>query len=117
MLSRRDVAIRLDIPLEMASKHGIPTRVSDAELHALETDPPAWLVQSRANRTGKPVWVTLECELCGRTQVERPKKWWPAWTHLICEEHDPERLPAPPLGAARTEVDGIGDGFAAIIDR
>ena len=43
--------------------------MSEAELAAIEADPPAWLVQSRANRTGtKPVWVQLTCSICGATE-------------------------------------------------
>ena len=49
---RRDAAVRLDISLEMATRHGIPSHLSEAEITAIEQDPPAWLVQSRASRTG-----------------------------------------------------------------
>ena len=52
MISRRDAAQRLDIPLEMAQRHGIPGWISLEDLAVLETDPPPWLVQSRANRSG-----------------------------------------------------------------
>jgi hypothetical protein len=73
MLSRRDAAVRLDIPLEMATHHGIPARLSEAQLTAIEQDPPAWLAQSRANRTGaKKVWVRLECVVCGFSEDARP---------------------------------------------
>jgi hypothetical protein len=116
MLSRRDAAIRLDIPLEMATKHGIPARMTSAEFDALVAEPPAWLAQSRANRTGKAVWTTLTCELCGFAETVRPKKWWPDFTHLICEEHDPDDLPQPALGLHRGEVEGIGSRFVAIVD-
>jgi hypothetical protein len=116
MLSRRDAAIRLDIPLEMATRHGVPPRLSEAELTALEQDPPAWLTQSRANRTGKPVWAHLECVVCGYTEVERPKKWWPDWTFLICDDHFSDEAPAPADGFARHEVDGIGSRFVALVD-
>ncbi len=68
MITRREAALRLDIPLEMAQRHGIPSRLSEAELTELDEHPPAWLVQSRANRTGKkPVWVQLVCTVCGFT--------------------------------------------------
>nr|MBW4094748.1 hypothetical protein [Acidobacteriota bacterium] len=61
MMSRHGVALALDITMEMAAKHGIPARMSDDDFAALQADPPAWLVQSRANRTGKrPIWVHLE---------------------------------------------------------
>jgi hypothetical protein len=116
MLSRRDAAIRLDIPVEMATRHGIPTRMTPAELDALEASPPAWLTQSRANRTGKPVWVTLTCAVCGTSETARPKKWWPEYTYLLCEEHFSDQLPAAAEGMRRDEVDGIGDRFTAIID-
>jgi hypothetical protein len=116
MISRRDAAIRLDIPLEMASKHGLPTKLSDADFAALESDPPAWLVQSRANRTGKPVWVTLECSICGFTEAVRPKKWWPEFTYISCDFHDIDELPEPAVGLFRDEVDGIGSRFVGIVD-
>jgi hypothetical protein len=116
MPSRRDAAIRLDIPVPMAVKHGLPARMTTAELDALESDPPAWLVQSRANRTGKAVWTTLTCALCGATETQRPKKWWPEFAYVMCEEHDPDDLPAPPLGRHRREVDGIGTRFVGLVD-
>jgi hypothetical protein len=116
-LSRRDVALRLDIPLEMAQRHGIPSRMSTAELAALEAAPPGWLVQSRANRTGKrPVWVQLACDVCGFTEAVRPKKWWPAFTYVSCDSHSPADLPEPAGALARTEVDGIGSRFVGIVD-
>jgi len=116
-MNRRDAALRLDIPLEMATRHGIPARLSESELQAIESDPPAWLVQSRTNRTGrKPVWVELTCVVCGFREDARPKKWWPEWTHLSCDHHTPDELPAPADGLARTEVDGIGSRFIAVVD-
>ena len=115
-LSRREVALRLDIPLEMAQRHGIPTRMSVAEVEALETSPPPWLVQSRANRTGKPVWVQLKCDVCGYEEAARPKKWWPAFTYLTCDFHDLDDLPEPAAGMYREEVDGIGSRFVGIVD-
>jgi len=116
MISRREAALRLDIPLEMATRHDIPTRMSDAEFAALEADPPPWLVQSRANRTGKPVWVQLTCEICGFTEAARPKKWWPTFTYLSCDFHDLWDLPEPEAGKHRGEVDGIGTRFVGIVD-
>lgn len=116
-LSRREVALRLDIPLEMAQRHGVPSRMTEAELDALLADPPAWLAQSRANRTGKrPVWVQLTCDVCGFTEAARPKKWWPAFTYLSCDWHSPDDLPQPAGVLARTEVDGIGSRFVGIVD-
>lgn len=115
-LSRREAAQRLDIPLEMARRHDLPTRLTEAELAAIEQDPPAWLVQSRANRTGGPVWVELTCVVCGRTERERPKKWWPRWTHLSCFRHAPAEAPAPAEGLRRREVEGIGSQFVALVD-
>lgn len=109
--------MRLDIPLEMATRHGIPTRMSEAEFAELDQNPPAWLVQSRANRTGKPVWVQLRCEICGFTEAARPKKWWPEFTYLSCDFHDPFELPEPAPGLARQEFDGIGSRFIGIVDR
>ncbi|MBF4583759.1 hypothetical protein ITJ54_13905 [Curtobacterium sp. VKM Ac-2865] len=117
MLSRRDAAVRLDIPIEMATHHGIPSRLSEAELQAIEQDPPAWLVQSRANRTGaKKVWVHLECSVCGYSEEARPKKWWPDWDHLMCDYHAPYQAPDPTTGFVRREVDGVGSRFVALVD-
>ena len=53
MITRREAALRLGIPLEMATRHGIPGRVPESEIAAMDQDPPAWLAQSRANATGK----------------------------------------------------------------
>jgi hypothetical protein len=117
MITRREAALRLDIPLEMATRHEIPSRMSDAEFSSLENDPPPWLVQSRANRTGKrPVWVALTCAVCGFSEDVRPKKWWPEFTYLTCDFHGADELPAPGAGLARTEVDGIGSRFIGIVD-
>lgn len=117
MLSRRDAAIRLDIPLEMAARHGIPSHVSEAELERIEQDPPAWLTQSRANRTGaKRVWAELTCVVCGFTEAERPKKWWPDWTVLVCDHHDLDEAPRPAAGTVRREVYGVGSRFVALVD-
>lgn len=117
MITRRDAALRLDIPLEMAQRHDIPSRQSEAEFERFLADPPAWLVQSRANRTGKrPVWVQLTCEICGFTEAARPKKWWPTFTYLSCEEHGADELPALAPGHTRGEFDGIGSRFIGIVD-
>jgi hypothetical protein len=117
MLSRRDAAIRLDIPLEMATRHGIPARISEVELDAIEQDPPAWLVQSRANRVGtKKVWVHLECAVCGYAEEDRPKKWWPTWDYLVCDYHEPYQAPQPSAGFTRHEVEGVGSRFIALVD-
>ena len=116
MISRREAALRLDIPLEMANRHDIPAKMTDAEFAELEANPPAWLVQSRANRTGKPVWVQLTCDVCGYTEAARPKKWWPTFTYLTCDFHDYFELPEPAAGLHRAEVDGIGTRFIGIQD-
>ena len=116
VLSLREAAQWLDVPVEMARRHGLGGRVPEADLWALEAEPPAWLLQSRANRTGKPVWVVLECAVCGRTERERPKKWWPEWTHLSCFRHAPDEAPAPQPGTVRREVEGIGSQFVALVD-
>lgn len=103
--------------MEMAHKHEIPTRQSEAEFESFLADPPAWLVQSRANRTGKrPVWVQLTCDICGFTEAARPKKWWPTFTYLSCEEHGADELPALAAGHTRGEFDGIGSRFIGIVD-
>ncbi|RWZ61091.1 hypothetical protein ELQ92_08575 [Labedella populi] len=116
MISRRDAAIRLDIPLEMAAKHGIPKVLTTDELEAIEAEPPAWLVQSRANRTGKPVWVDLTCAVCRFSETERPKKWWPDWTFLACDDHDGTELPPVGGGIDRQAIYGIGSRFIAYVD-
>lgn len=117
VISQRDVALRLDIPLEMAKRHGIPARMSDEEFAQLESDAPAWLVQSRANRTGKrPVWVELTCTVCGCTETVRPKKWWPSFTYLSCEEHDYFDLPVVADGMRRDETPGIASRFIGVVD-
>lgn len=117
MLTRRDAALRLDIPIEMAVRHGIPSRLSEAEIEAIEQDPPAWLVQSRANRTGSTkVWTHLECIVCAFSEQARPKKWWPDWAYLMCDYHAPEQAPEPVAGFVRTEVDGVGSRFVALVD-
>ena len=118
MISRRDAAQRLDIPLDMAQRHDIPGWVSEEALAALEQNPPAWLVQSRANRGsgGRPVWVTLSCDICGHNESVRPKKWWPEFTYLSCSDHDIWDLPEPAAGLARQEFDEIGGVFIGVVD-
>lgn len=117
MMSRRDAAQILDIPLEMAKRHGIPQRIAESELDAIRRDPPAWLLQSRANRTGKrPVWVTLRCHVCDRTETTRPKKWWPEFSFVICDEHRADEIPAQEHGMRRSQFDGVGDRFIGFLD-
>jgi hypothetical protein len=117
MITRREAALRLDIPLEMAVRHGIPARLDESEVAALDESPPPWLAQSRANRTGKkPVWVQLTCTICGRSEAARPKKWWPDFTYLSCTEHGADELPPVPVGVRRSEYDGIGSRFIGIVD-
>ena len=112
MLTRRDAAQRLNIPLEMATRHGLPTRLTEAQLDEIENNPPPWLVQSRANRTGKkPVWVELECNVCGFAEKVRPKKWWPTFTYVSCDSHEDSDLPTPLPGYFREETPGIGSRF------
>ena len=101
----------------MAQRHDLPSRMTDAQLAEIEKNPPAWLVQSRANRTGKkPVWIELTCTVCGFTEAARPKKWWPTFTYLSCDFHDLWDLPDPADGKHREEVDGIGSRFVGIVD-
>lgn len=116
MITRREAALRLDIPLEMASRHGIPARMTESELAELQADPPAWLQQSWANRTGKPVWVQLTCDICGFSESARPKKWWPEFTYLTCDFHRADEIPLPSPGLYRREVEGIGTRFIGVID-
>jgi hypothetical protein len=116
VISRRDAALRLDIPLEMASRHGIPARMTEHEFAELDANPPAWLVQSRANRTGKAVWVELNCDICGYREAARPKKWWPPFTYLTCDFHRTDEIPEPAPGLYRREVEGIGTRFIGVID-
>lgn len=118
MLSKREVAQRLDISLEMATRHGIANRMSDDEFAELDQNPPAWLVQSRANRRhgARPVWVTLSCDVCGFTETLRPKKWWPDFTYLSCDYHSPADLASPVAGFSREEVYGVGSRFVGLVD-
>lgn len=98
-------------------RHGIPSRLTDADVTHLDENPPAWLVQSRANRTGKKkVWVELTCDICGFSEAVRPKKWWPEFAYLSCEHHGSDELPALLPGHIRSEVDGIGSRFIGIVD-
>ena len=103
--------------MEMAYRHGIEAWVSEADYEKLQQNPPAWLLQSRANRTGKKaVWVELSCDVCGYTESARPKKWWPTVNFLSCSTHNIDELPAEPDGFTRREVDGIGTRFIGIVD-
>ncbi|MDQ0820247.1 hypothetical protein QFZ79_002541 [Arthrobacter sp. V4I6] len=117
MVTRREAAQILDIPLEMAHRHGIPSRLSDAELGELLDNPPQWLVQSKANRTGKrPVWVQLTCAVCGFSEAARPKKWWPDFTYVCCSYHAPYEVPGLAAGLVRSEYEGVGSRFVGIVD-
>lgn len=117
MITRRDAAQRLDIPVEMASRHGLPTMLTEAQLREVQDSPPPWLLQSRANRTGKKlVWVDLVCNVCGYTEKARPKKWWPTFTYVSCDSHQPSDLPRPLIGEQRQEILGIGSRFVAWVD-
>lgn len=103
--------------MEMAHRHGIPSRISEADLRELQDNPPAWLVQSRANRTGKrPVWVTLTCAVCGYSEAIRPKKWWPDFSFVVCGKHPNNELPELFLGEVRSEYEGIGTRFIGVVD-
>ncbi|MCB5281746.1 hypothetical protein QK292_13685 [Arthrobacter sp. AL08] len=117
MVTRREAAQVLDIPLEMAHRHGIPSRLSETELGELLDNPPQWLVQSKANRTGKrPVWVQLSCAVCGFSEAARPKKWWPDFTYVCCEHHASFERPAAAAGLVRSEYEGVGSRFVGIVD-
>ncbi|GGD68627.1 hypothetical protein [Microbacterium murale] len=119
MISKRDIAQRLDIPLEMVDRHGLGDGMSEAAFAALEQDPPAWLIQSRANRKkgARPVWATLTCDVCGYTETARPKKWWPEFTYLMCGHHSLSELPKPASGHHRGEFEGVGSRFVGIVDQ
>jgi hypothetical protein len=105
MITRRQAALALDIPVEMASRHGIPARLTEEELADLQSNPPQWLLQSRANRTGKrPVWVELECVVCGYRENAR------------CADHPESDLPDLADGLIRGEYDGIGTRFIGYVD-
>ncbi|CAM3499536.1 DUF5997 domain-containing protein [Nocardioides dubius] len=117
MITRREAAQRLDISLEMASRHGLPSTLTEAQLNEIEENPPPWLVQSRANRTGKkPVWVDLVCVVCGIAEKARPKKWWPTFTYVSCDSHDPSSLPPAHAGEVRAEIPGVGGRFTGWVD-
>ncbi|MGP6178292.1 hypothetical protein ACTU6U_13445 [Microbacterium sp. A196] len=117
-ITAREVAQRLDIPVEMAARHGLDGGMSEESLAAIEQDPPAWLVQSRANRKkgARPVWATLTCVVCGFTESARPKKWWPEFTYLSCRTHAPQDVPAPAADQHRTEIEGVGSRFIGVVD-
>ncbi|KDA05198.1 hypothetical protein DC31_04280 [Microbacterium sp. CH12i] len=118
MISKRDLAQRLDITLEMITRHGLDDGMSEAAFAALEQDPPPWLIQSRANRKkgARPIWSTLTCNVCGYSESARPKKWWPEFTYLTCRTHAPQDLPAPESDQHRTEIEGVGSRFIGIVD-
>jgi hypothetical protein len=117
MMNRRDAAIALDIPLEMAKRHGLPARMSEQDLAALRADPPAWLRQSLANREGKrPVWVQLSCTVCGRTEAARPKKWWPEFDFVACEDHIARDLPPVAQDRVRCEYGGLAQSLTGYVD-
>ena len=117
MLTRRDAAQRLNIPLEMATRHGLPTQLTEAQLGEIEASPPPWLVQSRANRTNKkPVWVDLVCNVCGFAEKARPKKWWPTFTYVSCDSHQHSDLPPPLHGYQREEPLDLGSRFVGWVD-
>ncbi|MET0864206.1 MAG: hypothetical protein ABWZ98_07710 [Nakamurella sp.] len=101
----------------MAARNGIPTRISVAEVDRLDQDPPPWLAQSRANRTGrKPVWVALSCVVCGYSEMARPKKWWPEFSFVSCEDHDEADFPVLRPGWVRGRYEGIGTRFVGVLD-
>jgi len=109
--------LALDISMEMAQRHGIPSRLSEADLREMQDNPPAWLVQSRANRTGKrPVWVHLTCAVCGYSEAVRPKKWWPDFSFVFCGTHRNSELPKLFLGEVRSEYEGVGSRFVGVVD-
>lgn len=118
MPTRHDAAIFLDIPYEMAKKHDLPMFLTQEELEEINTNPPLWLKQSRENRKGssKKVWATLECVVCGYDEQARPKKWWPEFTFLACDDHEPSELPAPAEGTQRSFTYGVGTRFLGAVD-
>ncbi len=117
MLTRRDAAQRLNIPVEMAVRHGLPPRLTEAQLSEIDDNPPPWLVQSRANRTGKkPVWVDLVCNVCGFAEKARPKKWWPAFTYVSCDSHQHSALPPPLHSYQREGPLDLGSRFVGWVD-
>jgi hypothetical protein len=118
VLSRRDAALRLGISVQMAQRHELPSKMSEAQVAELDANPPPWLAQSRANRStaARPVWVDLKCDVCGFTEAARPKKWWPAFTYMTCDFHNIGDVPEPAAGLYREEVDGIGSRFIGIVD-
>ena len=104
-------------PWKWPSATAYPSRLSEAELGEILDNPPPWLLQSRANRTGKrPVWVHLTCDVCGYAEAARPKKWWPDFTYVSCAHHSPAEIPPPAPGSSRSEFDGVGTRFVGIAD-
>lgn len=117
MITRRTAAQRLDIPVEMAARNGLPVELTEAQLAEIDANPPPWLLQSRANRTGqKPVWVDLVCDVCGSAEKARPKKWWPTFTYVSCDSHEPSDVPRPLPGNRRDEIAGVGSWFVGWVD-
>jgi hypothetical protein len=117
MITRREAAIRLDIPPDMAVRNGLPARLSEAAVARMDAEPPPWLAQSRANRTGrKPVWIELTCHLCGSSEMARPKKWWPQFTYVSCDTHRRDELPDVAEGFVRGDYEGIGTHFVGTLD-
>jgi hypothetical protein len=119
VITRYEAALRLGITLQMASRHGLGSKLTEAEVAELDSNPPPWLAQSRANKsaTARPVWVDLTCDVCGHTEAARPKKWWPVFTYLSCNYHDIGDVPEPEAGLYREEIDGIGTQFVGIVDK
>lgn len=117
MITRREAAQRLNIPVEMAARNGLPSQLTEAHLREIDENPPPWLAQSRANRTGKrQVWVDLKCVVCGFTEKARPKKWWPDYSDVFCDHHDISELPHPLSDDTHLQVGGIGSRFVGLVD-
>ena len=68
--------------MEIAQRHGIPKRLTEAELGEILDNPPASLVELREPTGKDPVWVHLECAVCGYEEAAGPKKWWPEFTYV-----------------------------------
>ena len=77
----------------MAHRHGIPARLSEAELGELLDNPrPGW---SSPGQTGQASGrlVQLTCAVCGFSGAARPKKWWPDFTYVCCAHHQARDIP------------------------
>ena len=91
----------------MAKRHGIPPRLSEAELRRCRPTPrPGSSSPGPTARASAPVWVHLTCAVCGFSEAARPKKWWPEFDFVHCEHHTTPTC-RPWRGRVRCEYEQI----------